>query len=489
MSYILVQESERDDPMELPCEPDGSLLLSTLIAQFPEATGLKYKNPETGAFRGIRLNDGHLYPPTSSGWGNEKFIVVFPKASKLFTHSLQRDSTVVTGAKVSPLTVEAKRKLEEEEVGPAHKTKKLDVKTKCTDLIALGIPWKTTDQTLREYFEKYGEVVMCTVKTDPKTGKSKGFGFVRFKNPESQLRVLAQRHNIDGRWCEVQIPSSKEGLVKQAPTKVFVGRITEDLSAEDIKAYFETYGEVTDVYIPKPFRSFCFITFLDPDACEKLWGEDHIIKGVAVHVSDATPKGSHNRNQNNQGGGGYNNSFGGRGDGGFRNGSGNNYNDYSDNRGGGGGSGNYGGNRSSFGGPRGGGKSFDNFNDRGGNNYRNSDFGNDNDVGNIPTLPPAIVAAALNQWGLMSGNVPSNNGNGNDFGGKPAPISKDNYDNFGRGGLPSGGAGNKFNDGGKYTDYGHGNGNKSYGGARNDDYSSGPRPGGGNFGNKGGWRN
>lgn len=78
----MVQESERDDPMELPCEPDGSLLLSTLIAQFPEATGLKYKNPDTGAFRGIRLNDGHLYPPTNSGWGNENFIVVFPKASK-----------------------------------------------------------------------------------------------------------------------------------------------------------------------------------------------------------------------------------------------------------------------------------------------------------------------------------------------------------------------------------------------------------------------
>lgn len=82
MSYILVIENERDDPMELPCEDDGSLLLSTLIAQFPEATGLKYKNPETGAFRGIRLNEGRLYAPTDSGWGKEKFQVVFPKASK-----------------------------------------------------------------------------------------------------------------------------------------------------------------------------------------------------------------------------------------------------------------------------------------------------------------------------------------------------------------------------------------------------------------------
>lgn len=472
MSYILVQESERDDPMELPCEPDGSLLLSTLIAQFPEATGLKYKNPETGAFRGIRLNDGRLYAPTTSGWGNEKFLVVYPKASKLtlpiwFIRKTNQSFF---------FTVEAKRKLEEEEAGPAHKTKKLDVKTKCTDLIALGIPWKSTDASLREYFEKFGEVVMCTVKSDPKTGKSKGFGFVRFKSPEVQLRVLAQRHNIDGRWCEVQIPSSKEGMVKQAPTKIFVGRITEDLSAEDIKSYFEQYGEVTDVYIPKPFRSFCFITFLDPDACEKLWGEDHIIKGVAVHVSDATPKGSQYRAMRE----GNRNNYGGGGGGNYRNGNNYNNDNYSDNRGGGRFD-----NNSSFGNRRGG----NSFNDRGGNNYHNSDYGNDNDVGNLPALPPAIVAAALNQWGLMGGNVSSGNGNSNDYGSKPTPtLGKDNFDSFGRGN----GGGNKFNDGGKFTDYGHGKGGNNYGG-RNDDFvSSGPRGnsgGGGGFGNKGGWRN
>lgn len=160
---------------------------------------------------------------------------------------------------------------------------------------------------LREYFEKFGEVVMCQVKCDQKTGQSKGFGFVRFKTPESQLRVLAQRHNIDGRWCEVQIPSSKEGMVHDMPCKVFVGRITEEMSIEDLKEYFSQFGEVTDVYIPKPFRSFCFITFLEPDTLEKLWGEDHIIKGVTVHVSDATPK---NNNQN-QGGRNQSNNYGG----------------------------------------------------------------------------------------------------------------------------------------------------------------------------------
>lgn len=295
--------------------------------------------------------------------------------------------------------VDSKRKVDDyEDQVPAAKTKKLDVKTKCTDLIALGIPWKTTDKLLREYFEKFGEVVMCQVKCDQKTGQSKGFGFVRFKSPEVQLRVLAQRHNIDGRWCEVQIPSSKEGMVREMPCKVFVGRITEDMSADDIKTYFDQFGEVTDVYIPKPFRSFCFVTFLEPDTAEKLWGEDHIIKGVTVHVSDAAPKNSNQNNQRSQNYGNQgnygNNNDGGRYDNGPR--GGNNYqgfgrkNNYSnDDRGGG-----YGRN--------------DNSNDSwqmSSNNRSNYDSGNTANMSSLPNLPPAVVAAALSQY-MMGASMP-----------------------------------------------------------------------------------
>jgi len=50
---------------------------------------------------------------------------------------------------------------------------------------------------------------------------------------------------------------------------VFVGRCTEDMAAEDLKEYFAKFGEVTDVFIPKPFRAFSFITFLDPEVNSK----------------------------------------------------------------------------------------------------------------------------------------------------------------------------------------------------------------------------
>lgn len=197
---------------------------------------------------------------------------------------------------------------------------------KCTDLIVLGLAWKTNEQVLRDYFETFGEVLMVQVKKDGK-GQSKGFGFVRFSNYETQLRVLGQRHQIDGRWCEVKVPNSKEGQVQQVPCKVFVGRCTEDLTQEDLRDYFSKFGEVTDVFIPKPFRAFSFVTFLDPEIAQSLCGEDHIIKGVSVHVSNAAPKaqdssrnqsygnpGMGNRNQSNYNSGGG--SSGGSGGGG-----------------------------------------------------------------------------------------------------------------------------------------------------------------------------
>lgn len=57
MEYVQVVEEEGEEPIELPVEDDGTLLLSTLQAQFPGTCGLKYRNPESRAMRGVRLNN------------------------------------------------------------------------------------------------------------------------------------------------------------------------------------------------------------------------------------------------------------------------------------------------------------------------------------------------------------------------------------------------------------------------------------------------
>lgn len=76
--YIQVAEDDSEEPIELPCEDDGTLLLTTLAAQFPGTCGLKFRNPETGTIRGVRLAEGRLHSP-ESGWGNLVFFCVFPK--------------------------------------------------------------------------------------------------------------------------------------------------------------------------------------------------------------------------------------------------------------------------------------------------------------------------------------------------------------------------------------------------------------------------
>lgn len=58
---------------------------------------------------------------------------------------------------------ENKRKSDDNLENSTAKTKRIETKLRCTDLIVLGLPWKTTEQNLREYFETFGEVLMAQV--------------------------------------------------------------------------------------------------------------------------------------------------------------------------------------------------------------------------------------------------------------------------------------------------------------------------------------
>lgn len=49
-----------------------------------------------------------------------------------------------------------------------------------TKLFVGGLPYHTTDETLRAFFLQYGEIEEAVVIYDRNTGKSKGYGFVSF---------------------------------------------------------------------------------------------------------------------------------------------------------------------------------------------------------------------------------------------------------------------------------------------------------------------
>lgn len=58
-------------------------------------------------------------------------------------------------------SLDNKRKMDETDASSAVKVKRAVQKT--SDLIVLGLPWKTTEQDLKDYFSTFGEVLMVQV--------------------------------------------------------------------------------------------------------------------------------------------------------------------------------------------------------------------------------------------------------------------------------------------------------------------------------------
>lgn len=55
-------------------------------------------------------------------------------------------------------------------------------------------------EKLYEYFARYGEIVECIVMKNAETGRSRGFGFVTFKDPNCVQSILSNGpHQLDDR--------------------------------------------------------------------------------------------------------------------------------------------------------------------------------------------------------------------------------------------------------------------------------------------------
>ncbi|GKU91773.1 hypothetical protein SLEP1_g5595 [Rubroshorea leprosula] len=80
--------------------------------------------------------------------------------------------------------------------------------TTLTKVFVGGLAWETPKEAMREHFEKYGEILEAVIISDKLTGRSKGYGFVTFKDAEAAKRACEDATpTINGRRANCNLAS------------------------------------------------------------------------------------------------------------------------------------------------------------------------------------------------------------------------------------------------------------------------------------------
>merc|ERR1712107_218141 len=175
-----------------------------------------------------------------------------------------------------------------------------------------GLPQEAKEADIKEYFEQFGEIDNINLKTDPHTGRSRGFAFIVYKDSAGiSGACVNESHVIKGKKVTCKKAEARQG-------KIYLGKLpAEGITTEDIQAHFAEHGTVSEVVRPVDKtnndtpKNFAFVTFEKEDVAKQLVKEGTTtINGHELDIKRVTPKDS------NRGGmrGGFAGGYGGYGD-------------------------------------------------------------------------------------------------------------------------------------------------------------------------------
>ena len=180
-----------------------------------------------------------------------------------------------------------------------------------------GLDYETTDAVLKEYFEQYGELTDWVVMKFPDTKRSRGFGFITFKEPEMLEECISQQpHSLDSKTIELKRATPREDDRRgrgrgrggrfddedsfdpesKQMRKLFIGGLNYSTTEDQIRDYFQQFGELVDCVLMKfndsgRSRGFGFVTFATAaqlDDCQA--SRPHILGDKTLETKRATPR-------------------------------------------------------------------------------------------------------------------------------------------------------------------------------------------------------
>jgi len=160
-----------------------------------------------------------------------------------------------------------------------------------------NLNYDTSDENLKEFYEKWGTVEDCKIMRNKETQKSRGFGFVRYVKSSMIDDAMSNRpHEIDGRTVEPHRAAPKEYAQKPESHKtvkeIFVADLKPEITEEDLRSYFGEYGTIEKCNIPKDknddtkIRGFAILGFDDYDPVDIcVYKKIHYIKEKRLFVT------------------------------------------------------------------------------------------------------------------------------------------------------------------------------------------------------------
>ncbi|KAL4854055.1 Polyadenylate-binding protein RBP45 [Chlorella vulgaris] len=156
----------------------------------------------------------------------------------------------------------------------------------CASLFVGDLAPDVTDIILQEYFRQfYPSVRSAKVITDAATGRSKGYGFVRFSVESERDKALTEMngHFLSNRPIRVSLATAKKNAntttasAVQAPhpsdfdptnTTLFIGGLSGGVTEEQLRASFARFGDI--IYVKIPAGKGCgFVQFVLRTAAER----------------------------------------------------------------------------------------------------------------------------------------------------------------------------------------------------------------------------
>jgi RNA-binding protein Musashi len=168
---------------------------------------------------------------------------------------------------------------------------------KVTRIFVARIPQSVTEESFRGHFEQYGDITDLYMPKDQGSKMHRGIGFITFASADSVDNLMAETHELGGSTVVVDRATPKEDDFRPisrmpqvgygaysayisaatryaaigAPTlydhpgpvygrgessrgmgkKIFIGRLPQEASAEDLRQYFGRFGRILDVYVPR----------------------------------------------------------------------------------------------------------------------------------------------------------------------------------------------------------------------------------------------